>query len=142
MKVSARNILSGKVSAVNQGAVNSEVELTVAGGHRIVSIITNASLEKLGLTLGSEAFALIKAPLVILAKDISGMKFSTRNLLEGVVKDVLHGAVNCEVSLELAGGTVLEAVVTERSLAEMGLKPGDLASALFKASSVILAVKG
>jgi molybdate transport system regulatory protein len=142
MKVSARNVLSGKVSAVKQGAVNSEVELTLAGGERIVSIITNESVEKLGLADGKEAFALVKAPLVIIARDTGGMKFSTRNILEGTVKDVVHGAVNCEVSIALTGGAVVEAVVTEKSLSEMGLKAGDKASALFKASSVILAVKG
>jgi molybdate transport system regulatory protein len=141
MKVSARNVLDGKISTLKRGAVNAEVELTVAGRHRIVSIITNESVERLGLTEGKEASALIKAPLVVLAKDIAGMKFSTRNVLEGTIKDVAHGAINCEVILELSGGIVLEAVVTERSLAELGLKSGDRAAALFKASSVILAVK-
>ena len=141
MKVSARNVLSGKVTAVKRGAVNSEVELTMAGGHRIVSIITNESLENLGLTEGKEAFALIKAPLVVLGKDIAGMKFSTRNILEGTIKNIVHGSVNCEVALELKGGAVIESIVTERSIAEMGLKTGDKATALFKASSVVMAVK-
>lgn len=142
MKVSARNVLNGKVSAVKKGAVNSEVELTLPGGQRIVAVITNESLEQLGLADGKEAIALVKAPLVIIAQETAGMKFSTRNVLEGTIRDIEHGAVNCGVSIELPGGSVIESVVTERSLAAMGLKSGDKASALFKASSVILAVKG
>jgi molybdate transport system regulatory protein len=116
--------------------------MVLPGGHQIVAVITNASLDHLGLAAGSQAFALIKAPLVILAKDIAGMKFSARNLLEGTVKNILEGAVNAEVTLELAGGLHLSAIVTEASIAGMGLKAGDKAAALFKASSVILAVKG
>ena len=142
MKTSARNVLSGTISAVKRGAVNAEVDMVLPGGHQIVAVITNASLEHLGLTVGSQAFALIKAPLVILAKEIAGMKFSARNLLEGTVKHIAAGAVNAEVTLELTGGLQLNAIVTEASIASMGLKAGDQAAALFKASSVILAVKG
>lgn len=141
MKVSARNVWTGKVSAVKQGAVNAEVELTLPGGHRIVSIITIGSLVKLGLAVGSEAIALVKAPLVILAEDTAGIKFSTRNVLEGTIRHITDGAVNAEVTVELTGGIQVNAIVTEQSIAGMGLKVGDKASALFKASSVILAVK-
>ena len=142
MKVSARNVFCGTVSAVNRGAVNAEVDMVLPGGHQIVAVITNASVDHLGLAVGNQAFALIKAPLVILAKDIAGMKFSARNLLEGTVKHIAAGAVNAEVTLELGGGLQLNAIVTEASISGMGLKAGDQAVALFKASSVILAVKG
>lgn len=49
MKISARNMLKGKVKAVNQGAVNSEIIVELAGGDEIVSIITKSSAEHLGL---------------------------------------------------------------------------------------------
>jgi molybdate transport system regulatory protein len=142
MKVSARNVLSGKVSAIKRGAVNAEVDMTLQGGHQIVAVITNASLDHLGLAVGSEALALIKAPLVILAKDIAGMKFSARNLLEGKVKNIAEGAVNAEVTVELGGGLHLNAIVTEASITSLELKAGDEVAAMFKASSIILAVKG
>ena len=63
----------------------------------------------------------------------------------GCTKDVAHfavevGSVNAEVSLELSGGIVLHAVITKASVQGMGLKAGDTATALFKASTVILAV--
>ncbi len=63
MAVSARNQLTGTVSAA-AGAVNDEVELTLAGGAKLVAIVTHSSKEALGLVAGKEAIALIKAPWV------------------------------------------------------------------------------
>jgi len=141
MNISARNLLTGKVTAIKPGAVNTEIELAVAEKHQLVAVITNESVAHLGLKVGGEAFAIIKAPLVILAKGKPDMKFSTRNVLEGKVTEVGLGTVNAEVGLELAGGVTLHAVITKASLQRMGLKTGDTATALFKASNVILAVK-
>jgi molybdopterin-binding protein len=61
MKLSARNVLKGKVVQVVKGAVNSEVTLELPGGEKLVSIITNSSVESLGLAEGKEAYAVIKA---------------------------------------------------------------------------------
>ncbi len=141
MKVSARNMLSGKVSGIKAGAVNSEIRLTLSSSHDIVAVITNESVEHLGLKNGSEAYAIIKAPLVILAKGKPEFKFSTRNIFEGIVKEINIGAVNAEVGLELANGVVLHSVITKSSVDGLGLNVGDSATALFKASNVILAVR-
>lgn len=67
MKLSARNVLKGKVVKVTKGAVNSEVTLELPGGAIIVSIITNASVTSLGLKKGKEAYAVIKASNVMMA---------------------------------------------------------------------------
>ena len=67
MKISARNILKGKVIQIVQGAVNSEVTLEVAPGVEIVSIITKTSAQSLGLSEGKDAFAVIKASNVMIA---------------------------------------------------------------------------
>ena len=69
MKLSARNVLKGKILNVIKGAVNSEVTLELPGGVQIVSIITNGSVENLGLEAGKEAFAVIKASNVMVAMD-------------------------------------------------------------------------
>ena len=69
MKVSARNVLKGKVVQVLRGAVNAEVTLELPGGARLASIITLGSLEALGLREGKEAYAVIKASSVMLAVD-------------------------------------------------------------------------
>jgi molybdopterin-binding protein len=69
MKLSARNLLKGKVVKIVHGAVNAEVTLQLTGGEQIVSIITNASVESLGLKEGREAYAVIKASSVMIAVD-------------------------------------------------------------------------
>jgi molybdopterin-binding protein len=69
VKISARNILKGKVVKIVRGAVNSEVILELPGGTRLVSIITNSSAEALGLTEGKEAYAIIKASNVMVGVD-------------------------------------------------------------------------
>ncbi len=69
MNISARNILKGKVVKVIRGAVNSELVIELPGGTRIVSIITNNSVENLGLAEGKEAYAIIKASSVMVGVD-------------------------------------------------------------------------
>lgn len=69
MKLSARNILKGKVVQVKVGAVNTEVVLELPGGAQIVSIITKESAENLGLAPGKTAYAVIKASNVMIGVD-------------------------------------------------------------------------
>jgi molybdopterin-binding protein len=69
MKISARNVLKGKVKQIKPGAINTEVTVELAGGNEIVSVITKASAEKLGLTAGKEVYAVIKASNVMIALD-------------------------------------------------------------------------
>ncbi len=69
MKLSARNILKGKVLKVTKGAVNTEVTLQLAGGDQVVSIITNTSAENLKLKEGGTAYAIIKASNVMIGID-------------------------------------------------------------------------
>jgi molybdopterin-binding protein len=69
MKLSARNILKGKVVQVTKGAVNSEVIIELPGGQKLVSVITNTSVDALGLSVGREAYAVIKASSIMIAVD-------------------------------------------------------------------------
>ncbi len=69
MKISARNVLSGKVKKIIPGAVNSEVVILTAGGEEIVSVITKESVENLGLKEGSDVYAVIKASNVMVMVD-------------------------------------------------------------------------
>lgn len=69
MKVSARNMLKGKVKKILRGAVNSEVVIELPGGTEIVSIISNGSLEALELKEGDPAYAVIRASNVMVAVD-------------------------------------------------------------------------
>jgi molybdate transport system regulatory protein len=145
MKTSARNQLFGTVSKVTRGSVNDEVELTLSGGQSIVAVVTHESTASLGLKEGVEAFALVKASWVMLmVDDTEGsskpMRISARNQLRGKVSSVTPGAVNAEVSLALDDATTVTAIITNESVATLGLVQGQAAIAAFKASSVILGV--
>ena len=69
MKLSARNALKGTVKQITHGAVNTEVVIELPGGTEIVSIITKESAESLGLAVGKEAYAVIKASNVMVGVD-------------------------------------------------------------------------
>jgi len=69
MKISARNVLKGKVKQITPGAVNTEVLVELPGGAEVVSIITKSSAERLGLKPGKEVYAIIKASNVIIGID-------------------------------------------------------------------------
>ncbi|MEI6154654.1 MAG: molybdopterin-binding protein [Deltaproteobacteria bacterium] len=69
MKLSARNVLKGKVKSVTPGLVNTEVVIEMPGGAEVVSIITKTSADGLGLAAGKDVYAVIKASNVIIAVD-------------------------------------------------------------------------
>ena len=69
MKISARNLLRGKVKQLKHGVVNTEVIIETPNGNEIVSMITSESAEKLGLAVGKEVYAVIKASNVMIALD-------------------------------------------------------------------------
>jgi molybdate transport system regulatory protein len=138
LKVSARNVFSGTVTKLTKGVVNSEVILTLKGGTSITSVVTNGSIDTLGVKVGSDAYAIIKASSVMIGTDLHNARISTRNVICGRVVRMIGGPVNSEVDLEMPGGTVISAVITEESRERLGLEEGVEACAVFKASSVIL----
>ena len=140
MKTSARNQFAGTVHALRSGAINDEIELKVLGGLRIVATVTRESRNDLGLEIGTRAFALVKASSILLMVEAGDVRLSARNQLPGTVTRVLPGAVNTEVVLELARGGSVAAVITNHSVKALGLAKGSAATAVFKASSVILGV--
>lgn len=69
MKISARNILPGKIVAIVRGPVTTELTLEIAPGVQIVSTITTNSAGTLGLSEGAKAYAVIKASSVMVGTD-------------------------------------------------------------------------
>lgn len=67
LRTSARNQIPGRVTAREDGAVNSEVSLDIGGGKTLTATITLESARALGVAVGDPVMALIKAPHVILA---------------------------------------------------------------------------
>jgi molybdopterin-binding protein len=68
------------------------------------------------------------------------MRISARNVLKGKVTKLIEGAVNCEVTLEIAPGVEIISIITKASAASLGLAEGKIASAVIKASSVMIAI--
>lgn len=65
------------------------------------------------------------------------MKLSARNVLPGTVKEVIRGAVNAHVRIDV-GGSVVTASVTNEAVDELDLKVGDAAMAVIKATDVMV----
>jgi molybdate transport system regulatory protein len=139
MKISARNVFQGKITEVKLGSVNSEVDVTLGGDDKIVAIVTNGSVQKLGLAAGKAVTVLIKASSVLVMTDGSGITLSARNILAGKVSKLSNGPVSSEVAIALPSGATVYATITHDAVNDLGIKEGS-ASAVIKASSVILGV--
>lgn len=138
MKTSARNQFTGPVSRIQRGAVNDEIEIQTAGSHKIVAVVTHESANGLALKEGAQAFALVKASSVIIVTGAETAHFSARNRLTGKVSRLVPGAVNTEVVIDLPGGGAVAAIITNESANALALTIGGTATAIFKASSVIV----
>lgn len=140
MSISARNVFSGTISAYKEGPIQAEVEVTTSGGDKVVAIISSRSASGLGLATGKPATCFIKASSVVLVAHESDLRFSARNQLSGKIAKLNKGAINTDVTLELAGGSKVHAVVTNEAVEELKLALGGSATAIFKANSVMVAV--
>lgn len=138
MKTSARNQFSGVVTGLRDGRVDYEVRLALDPATEIVAVITRASAEHLNLAIGAEAFAFVKSSSVLLSTE-PRLRLTARNQLWGEVAAIQEGSVNDEVTVALAGGRSVTAVVTRGSCERLELAVGVPACAVFKSSSVILA---
>lgn len=67
------------------------------------------------------------------------LKVSSRNILKGVIKRVVTGAVNSEVTLEIVHRVVLTSIITRVSVEELGLSEGKEAYAVIKSNDIVIA---
>jgi molybdopterin-binding protein len=68
MKISARNQFKGRIVEITKGATTAHVQLDI-GGAIVTSSITNAAVDELGLIVGQDAYAVVKASDVMIAID-------------------------------------------------------------------------
>ena len=68
MKLSARNQLSGKIVELRKGQTTAHVRIDIGGGKLVTSSITNEAVDDLGLTVGDQVIAVIKASDVMVGK--------------------------------------------------------------------------
>ncbi len=132
--LSARNQFAGKVTSVKEGAVNGIVTLDVNGA-AVTATISMDSIKNLGVEAGKEATAFVKATEVMVA--VGELKISARNQFAGKVAKVEAGAVNSIVTIEAPVGTI-SATISNAAVAELGLEAGKEATAVIKATSVMI----
>jgi molybdate transport system regulatory protein len=140
LKISARNVWSGNVAKIEQGAVNSVVTIALKGQDTIVSVITHNSVQRLGLEPGSEVLAIVKATSVMVGLAVDSQRLSARNILRGKVARIVPGKVNDEVIIDLKGGNTVTSILTCTSVRSLCLEEGMEVDAIIKASSVLLAM--
>lgn len=69
MKISARNVIKGRVVSVEKGATTAHVKIEIAAGQIVTAAITNEAVDSLKLAVGAEAYAVVKASDVMIAVD-------------------------------------------------------------------------
>lgn len=138
MKISARNQLKGKVTAIQQGSVNGIVTLD-CGGMPVSGTISLAAIQELGLTAGKEAVAIVKATEVMIGK--GELHLSARNKLPGTIAAITEGTVNGVVTVRV-GDNTLSATISLAAIQELGLAVGSEVVAVVKATSVMFGVDG
>ena len=136
MKISARNQLKGTVKEINEGVVNGIVVIDI-GGQNVSATISMSSIKELGLEVGKTAYAIVKSTEMMIAED--KMKISARNQFQGTITEVKEGAVNGIVKLNIGGGNHISATISMDSIKELGLAAGKEATAIVKATEVMMA---
>ncbi len=139
-KTSARNTFFGKISRIVSGDVQSLVELITLHADKVTSVITNNSLSRLGLRVGSLVTAEVKAPWVIVYKTRQKSSGALENEFNGRISKILHGRIVCELSVEVHEGVEICSLMTTESLAKCAFNEMDQVWVGFNSFSVILHV--
>ena len=108
-------------------------------GISIHGTISKEAVNELGLAVGVEAVAIIKATEVMIA--LGELKISARNKITGKIAAIKEGAVNSIVSLSIADGKFVSSTISNEAVKELGLKVGEEATAIIKATSVMFGVE-
>jgi len=137
-KLSARNQLVGIISAIHQGNIHVQIELTLKGIDKIYASITKHSYEALGLHLKESAIAIIKANSIMVSK--TKPEGAYQNLLRGKAIYLESDTTHTEITVELESKNTLTATITNDTFETLGLKINEEAYMFFEASAVILGI--
>ena len=137
-KTSARNRFFGKVTTVERGDIQSLVRLVTPAGHALTAVITNDSVDRLGLTAGRLLTAEVKAPWVVLERTDGQPASSAENQFHGTITGIRRGRVSSEIAVRIDEGTELCAIVSTGGWRQLGLKEHDPVRVLFNCFAVIL----
>lgn len=137
MEYSARNVYEGKVVNYNSDSISAQVFLELTDGRDIVASISRAALDNMGVKEGMELKVLIKAPDVIISKNVRS-KISARNAFEGRIEEIQSEKIHSEVVLNIGHGLFLTSVLSTDSLRRLDIKVGDVVEGVIKSNNVVL----
>ena len=138
MKLSARNQIEGKIEHITKGKVNCEVFIKLKSGYTMVSVITNAAANELGLQIGDSVVGIFKSSAVLITTDIA-LNISARNKFKGIVASITQGGVNAQIVIDI-GAEKIASVITNGAVENLGLKKGDEVCALIKSNDIMIGV--
>lgn len=139
-KTSARNSFLGKIINIQRGDIQARVVLATIEGHCVTAIITNDSVERLGLKQGRLVTAEVKAPWVILHGGDREPECSAENRFKGVLTRIARGKINAECVVRISDTMELCAVVSTEAIKSLKLNKGGAIWVLFTCFSVVLHV--
>lgn len=137
MRLSARNQIKGVITNIEEDAVAAIVTMD-AEGTPIKASISRSAVDDLGLSVGMEAYAVIKATSVLIATEVG--KISARNRFAGTVEKIEKDAVESFVTLKADIGVSIKATISDSAVEDLGLKVGDKAIAVVKATDVMVGI--
>ncbi|MGC8604452.1 MAG: TOBE domain-containing protein, partial [Desulfomonilaceae bacterium] len=124
-KTSARNEFFGKIANIRSGDIQSQIELVTVSGGAITTVITNNSLNRLGLKIGSLITAEVKAPWVMLQKANIRPICSAENIFYGVVTQIRRGKLITEFVVRMQDKTEVCSLVTENHRRKLDINEKD-----------------
>lgn len=140
MPISTHNRFAGTVAAIKEGAVNGTVTVEV-GGLLLKAGTTMDSICRLGLVEGSPAEIVVRETAVMFTPGARRLPVSARNQIAGRITRIEHDGVEAVVSLAMPdGGPVVTGVVAASELDGLGLEVGSTATALIKATDVLIGI--
>jgi molybdate transport system regulatory protein len=138
MQISARNQIIGTIEKISLGAVNAEIQMKLKSGKSIISIITNNSVENLGLAINDEVVAVVKSNNVLLSTTQNNLQINEINSLKGNIEEINIDSVNAEVVVNIGNEDKIVAIVTINSIENMNLKIGASVDVIIKASDIMI----
>ncbi len=135
LTTSARNQLPSKIGKIELHGLNAELSLSISGGGMITSNITAKSAQNMGLTEGSDIYAIIKSSDITITEE-PPTPHSNINILEGVINSVENSEESIEIGFYLNENTTLIALLNKSN--NNAFKVGEKAYALISANSIII----
>lgn len=133
LTTSARNQIPAMLSHIEPSGLNAVLTLSLAGGGKLISIITQKSVQNMGLTLGCDLYAIIKSSDL---KILTSLSENDENGLEGTIESIEFSGDNVEISLRLDGGTLIVALAMQEDASL--LRTGEKAFATVSPQHIII----